>query len=67
MGAKSPYCIAVTQLTSTSEEQMKNEQLIHVPLKESVLHYADLTKKSGLDGVVCSSHEAAMIRDSLGN
>ena len=66
MGVKRPLCIAVTQLTSTSEEQMKTEQLISVSLQESVFHYATLTKKSGLDGVVCSSHEAAMIRESLG-
>jgi len=66
-GTKRPLCIAVTQLTSTSEEQMKNEQLINVRLEESVLHYAELTKQSGLDGVVCSSHEAAMIRNSLGS
>ena len=60
-GAKRPRCIAVTQLTSTSEEQMKKEQLIGVSLEQSVLQYATLTKNSGLDGVVCSSHEAAMI------
>ena len=66
MGVKRPLCIAVTQLTSTSEEQMKTEQLVSVSLQESVLHYATLTKKSGLDGVVCSSHEAGMIRESLG-
>ena len=66
-GVKRPLCIAVTQLTSTSEEQMQNEQLIPVSLQESVLHYATMTKKSGLDGVVCSSHEAAMIRESLGS
>ena len=41
-GRKRPDCIAVTQLTSTSEEQMNNEQLIPVALKESVLHYASL-------------------------
>ncbi|WP_428908713.1 orotidine-5'-phosphate decarboxylase [Niallia sp. Krafla_26] len=66
-GGKRPLCIAVTQLTSTSEEQMKREQLISVPLQESVLHYASLTKKSGLDGVVCSSHEVSAIRKHLGN
>ena len=66
-GEKRPLCIAVTQLTSTSEEQMNREQLIGVSLQESVLHYAALTKKSGLDGVVCSSHEAAIIRETLGN
>jgi len=66
-GQKRPLCIAVTQLTSTSEEQMKKEQLIGVPLQESVLHYANLAKQSGLHGVVCSSHEAAIIREVLGN
>ncbi len=66
MGTKRPNCIAVTQLTSTSEKQMRNEQLIQVPLIESVLHYAELTKNAGLDGVVCSSHEAGKIRESLG-
>lgn len=65
-GRRRPACIAVTQLTSTSEEQMKNEQLIPVSLNESVLHYAALTKESGLDGVVCSAWEAVSIREKLG-
>jgi orotidine-5'-phosphate decarboxylase len=65
-GRKRPNIIAVTQLTSTSEEQMKNEQLIPVSLKESVLHYASLTKKAGLDGVVCSAWEAASIKEKVG-
>ena len=66
-GRKRPACIAVTQLTSTSEEQMNNEQLIPVTLEESVLHYASLAKESGLDGVVCSAWEALSIRKGLGN
>ncbi|WP_075980986.1 orotidine-5'-phosphate decarboxylase [Bacillus massilinigeriensis] len=61
-----PKLIAVTQLTSTSEEQMMREQLIQVSLQESVRHYASLAKESGLDGVVCSTHEAGMIRKELG-
>jgi orotidine-5'-phosphate decarboxylase len=65
-GRKRPKCIAVTQLTSTSEEQMNKEQLIDVTLQESVLHYASLTKQAGLDGVVCSAWEAALIREKLG-
>lgn len=65
-GQKRPYCIGVTQLTSTSEEQMQKEQLIHVPLIDSVVHYASLTKQAGLDGVVCSTLEAKSIRESLG-
>lgn len=65
-GKQRPFCIAVTQLTSTSEEQMREEQLIQVPLKESVLHYATVTNKAGLDGVVCSTFEAKSIRQLLG-
>jgi orotidine-5'-phosphate decarboxylase len=66
-GRKRPACIAVTQLTSTSEDQMKKEQLISVALEQSVLHYASLTKEAGLDGVVCSAWEALSIQEALGN
>lgn len=65
-GRKRPTCFSVTQLTSTSEEQMNREQLIPVLLKESVLHYASLTKEAGLDGVVCSAWEAVSIREKVG-
>lgn len=58
--------IAVTQLTSTSEQQMQQEQLIKVSLEESVLHYAKLAKQAGLDGVVCSVHEAKAIGEACG-
>jgi orotidine-5'-phosphate decarboxylase len=66
-GRKRPACIAVTQLTSTSEEQMNKEQLISGSLEQSVLHYASLTNEAGLDGVVCSAWEALPIRENLGN
>ncbi|RSD28082.1 orotidine-5'-phosphate decarboxylase [Mesobacillus subterraneus] len=65
-GHKRPYCIAVTQLTSTSENQVKQEQQITVGLQESVMNYAKLAQSSGLDGVVCSPHEADMIHGRLG-
>ncbi|MEH7117837.1 orotidine-5'-phosphate decarboxylase [Neobacillus vireti] len=65
-GRKRPNCIAVTQLTSTSEEQMQKDQLIPVSLKESVLHYASITKQAGLDGVVCSAWEAGTIKEQAG-
>ncbi len=58
--------IAVTQLTSTSEEQMQREQLISASLEESVVHYARLADEAGLDGVVCSVHEAEAIGDACG-
>lgn len=65
-GSVRPSCIAVTQLTSTSEQQVRKEQLIGVSLADSVLHYAKLAEKSGLDGVVCSPHEARAIHSCLG-
>jgi orotidine-5'-phosphate decarboxylase len=65
-GGKRPYCIAVTQLTSTTEEQVRTEQSIGLSLIESVLNYAELTKKSGLDGVVCSPQEAGRIHERIG-
>lgn len=58
--------IAVTQLTSTSEEEMQKEQLIEASLEESVVHYARLADEAGLDGVVCSVLEAEAISDACG-
>lgn len=67
MGMKRPALIAVTQLTSTDERQVREEQLINAALQESVLHYAKLTKEAGLAGVVCSVHEAVAITAVCGN
>ena len=61
-----PLLIAVTQLTSTSEERMKEDLLIDRPLDEVVMHYASNAKKSGLDGVVCSPLEAGKVKDVCG-
>jgi orotidine-5'-phosphate decarboxylase len=60
-----PELIAVTQLTSTSEEQMQEDQLIEVSLQESVLHYAKCAEKAGLEGVVCSAHEVEKIHQAI--
>lgn len=65
-GKKRAALIAVTQLTSTTEQQMQNEQKINLSLLNSVLHYASITKQAGLDGVVCSVHEAGAIREVCG-
>lgn len=66
-GAKRAALIAVTQLTSTTEQQMQEEQKIALSLNESVLQYAQLTKQAGLQGVVCSVHEAQAIREACGD
>ncbi|MCH4824963.1 orotidine-5'-phosphate decarboxylase [Planococcus halocryophilus] len=58
--------IAVTQLTSTSEEDMHEDQLVYVSLEESVLHYAKRAMQAGLDGVVCSVLEAEAIGEACG-
>ena len=62
-----PLLIAVTQLTSTSEERMKEDLLINAPLNETVLHYASNAKKAGLDGVVCSPLEAGIVKERCGS
>lgn len=62
-----PLLIAVTQLTSTSEELMQNELKINLPLKDVVLSYAENAKNSGLDGVVCSPLEAQAVHERCGN
>lgn len=56
-----PLLIAVTQLTSTSEEVMQKELLISESLVNTVIKYAKNTKEAGLDGVVCSPKEAKLI------
>ena len=58
--------IAVTQLTSTSEERMQADLLIEKSLEETVLHYAKNTKTAGLDGVVCSPWEANKVKEVCG-
>lgn len=62
IGQSRPKCVAVTQLTSTSEDQMQKEQMILSTLEQSVYHYAALAKASGLDGVISSVHETPLLR-----
>ncbi len=66
LGDSSTKLIAVTQLTSTDEQQMQTEQLIAATLQESVVHYAKLANEAGLDGVVCSVHESRAIGEACG-
>ena len=61
-----PLLIAVTQLTSTSEERMHRELLIEKPLAEVCLEYAENAMRSGLDGVVCSPLEAGAVHERCG-
>ena len=59
--------VAVTQLTSTSEEDMRDCQNIQTTLQESVVNYARKAKEAGLDGVVCSAQEVELIKAATAN
>ncbi len=61
-----PLLIAVTQLTSTSQERMQQELLIGAGINETIVKYADNARKAGLDGVVCSPLEAGMVKEACG-
>ena len=62
-----PILIAVTQLTSTSQEIMTRDLLIDTPIDEVVMHYAKNAKVAGLDGVVCSPLEAGKVHEVCGD
>ncbi len=61
-----PLVIAVTQLTSTDQETMEKDILIHEPIADVVMKYAQTTKEAGLDGIVCSPLEAGKVHEVCG-
>ena len=67
LNGKRPLCIGVTQLTSTSKEAMNEELGIPGDVLDCVIHYAKNAKAAGLDGVVCSVHEARAIHEACGD
>ena len=62
-----PMLIAVTQLTSTSQAQLRDELLISQTMPETVIQYAKNAQTAGLDGIVCSPLEAAQVKAACGN
>ena len=66
LGVPKPLILAVTVLTSMDEEAIK-EVGIHGPLIEQVGRLASLAQKAGVDGVVASPQEVALIRERCGN
>ncbi|MCS6126015.1 orotidine-5'-phosphate decarboxylase [Shewanella baltica] len=64
-GDKAPMLIAVTVLTSMSDDDLKLLG-INVPAFEHVQRLAKLTQQAGLDGVVCSAQEATALKSLLG-
>ncbi len=63
---KKPLMIAVTELTSTSQEMLNNELLCNEKIENMVIHHALNAKKAGLDGVVCSPLEVEGIKKACG-
>lgn len=61
-----PILIAVTMLTSISQEIMARELLIGGQLPDTVMKYAENAKSAGLDGVVCSPLEAQAVHTACG-
>jgi orotidine-5'-phosphate decarboxylase len=61
-----PVLLAVTQLTSTSDEMLHRELLIEEDMDKTIAHYAKNAQKAGLDGVVCSPLEAGLVKEACG-
>lgn len=61
-----PLIIAVTQLTSTSEQALHDQLLIPESMNETIIRYAQNAKIAGLDGVVCSPLEARIVKEACG-
>lgn len=61
-----PLLIAVTQLTSTSEQAMQEQLLVNASINDAIAHYAQNAKAAGLDGVVCSPLEAGIVKNACG-
>ncbi|MCK8611005.1 orotidine-5'-phosphate decarboxylase [Apilactobacillus nanyangensis] len=64
-GVAAPQLLAVTQLTSTSEEQLHDEELVPVSMAESVSHLAKMASQSGADGVISSALENNLIHQAV--
>ena len=63
---KKPLVIAVTELTSTSQEMLTNELLCSTTMEKMVIKHALNTKEAGLNGVVCSPLEVRAIKEACG-
>ncbi|AVK63565.1 orotidine-5'-phosphate decarboxylase [Lactobacillus sp. CBA3606] len=66
-GLPAPQLLAITQLTSTSQTMLNQDQRIPGTVAASVVHYAQLAQTSGCDGVICSAQEVAAIHAAVGS
>ena len=64
---KRPLLIGVTQLTSTDQSMLQEDLLINESLPKVVTHLAELSKRSGLDGIVSSPLEVQAVKDATGS
>lgn len=62
-----PLIIAVTQLTSTTEQALHDQLLIPDSMNATIIRYAQNAKLAGLDGVVCSPLEASLVKTACGD
>jgi len=65
-GLPAPKLLAITQLTSTSQAILNDDQQIPGSVEASVVHYAKLAQASDCDGVICSAQEVAAIHQAVG-
>ncbi len=66
-GVDCPLVIAVTLLTSIDQETLERDLLVTgLTTKAYVVHLAKLAQEAGLDGVVASAEDTAMIREACG-
>jgi orotidine-5'-phosphate decarboxylase len=64
---RKPLILAITVLTSMSEEDLKSDLFVNVTLADYIKHLASLAYRAGLDGVVCSPKEIEIIRKACGD
>lgn len=67
VGKSVPKLLAVTELTSISDDVLKNEQNCALSMKEQVISLAKMAKNSGADGVICSPLEVKSLRKEVGD
>lgn len=67
VGKTVPKLLAVTELTSISDEVLKNEQNCSLPMNKQVVSLAQTAKKAGADGVICSPLEVRELREKVGD
>lgn len=65
-GVTAPKLLAITQLTSTNQAILNQDQQIMGTIRASVVHYAKLARASDCDGVICSAQEVQAIHAAVG-